>query len=162
MDIPWSNIFDFVETITLVGGAIFAVITIKKNSDSRNIDFILNSEQCLDPISLSLMEMDEPALRLALRSEIGDKYDYSEMIYYVYCRLNYEQISRMFYLANNRNIDIGMNESERNEYIEIWNNYLMKFRGDVYMREVHKNAMFNQDFNIKFLKNADAILSSDK
>lgn len=161
--IPSELIFQLVNTGLLLAGVLFGVQNLKKLSDSRNVDFVINAEGQIDPLHHSLVLAEPSVVRLCY-DELLRKGDYSddEVRAFVFLYYKYLHVARMFYLLFNRSLDLGMSGRERKQLINIWIADLSVYRDNPIMRDIHANAMENEDFNPAFLKAVDRIFSDGR
>jgi hypothetical protein len=144
--------FGAVQTVLVVASAVFAWVSIRKFRDSRGIDFILNAEGAIDPLRQSLVNASPEAIRNIYASYNLDELSDEDCRAFPFMQSTYAHASRIFYILNNRRLDLGLKRNEREELLHLWMVNLSAFDGHPAMMCMHRNAQERRDFHENFLR----------
>lgn len=148
-----------VQTIVIVITVVVAWVSLRKYRDSQGVNFIIEAESKLDPLRHQLVGADADLIR-----SVYSIYDLSSLSD-VDCRAFpvmesiYTQTSRLYYILTSRNMDLGLNESQRAELIREWALYLALFKTHPAMIIMHQHSIISRDFNAGFLDFASDLMS---
>ncbi len=152
MSTALALLFGGVQTVVVIATAGLAWVSIKKFRDSRGIDFILNAESAVDPLRFAAMSLPPEAIR-----SIYAHYDLTnlsdvECHAFAFMHSLYSHVSRMCYILTNDHLDLGLNESERAEVLDLWMKYLAFFKNHPAMVRFHLVSQTQRDYNERFLE----------
>lgn len=156
-----KTVLDFLQAAANIAAAIaliFAVRQIKlnreqlkKQSDNAAVNFVINAEGQFDSMTEALLGATPDLIASVHKEEVDPNWSEVELRSFVYLRRLYSQVSRMVYIVNDKTLDVGMDDNDRMEFLEVWERELRTFQTHPIMRRIHQNAVKHGNFNSHML-----------
>lgn len=167
MDVNLQTVLMVAQTLASISTPIAILLAIrqfrlvrrqaKKQSDTAAVNFILQAEGQFDRAIEALMTAPPHVVRNAYAPEIDPDWPDQDLATFIFMKRLFGQVSRMVFIAHNREIDLGLSEADRADLIADWDRTLRKYRDHPIMRRVYRNAMQNRDYNAHMLRLAEEI-----